>query len=79
MARSPMNLANSDVSQTVESELPTGTVTFLLTDIEGSTRGWEAQGELMGEAVARHYRILDSAITRQLEHRKGAVAARCNG
>ena len=25
-----------------EAELPTGTVTFLLTDIEGSTRLWEA-------------------------------------
>ena len=28
--------------------LPTGTVTFLLTDIEGSTRLWEHQGPSHG-------------------------------
>jgi predicted ATPase/class 3 adenylate cyclase/DNA-binding CsgD family transcriptional regulator len=56
--------AQSTPPEVPSTTLPTGTVTFLLTDIEGSTRGWEAQGELMGEAVARHYRILDSAITR---------------
>jgi predicted ATPase/class 3 adenylate cyclase/DNA-binding CsgD family transcriptional regulator len=38
--------------------LPVGTVTFLLTDIEGSTRRWEAEPEVMGPAVARHYEIL---------------------
>ena len=42
--------------------LPTGTVTFLFTDIESSTRGWEAHGARMGDAVARHYEILDAAI-----------------
>jgi predicted ATPase/class 3 adenylate cyclase/DNA-binding CsgD family transcriptional regulator len=42
--------------------LPTGTVTFLLTDIEGSTRSWEASGERMAEAVARHYQILDAVV-----------------
>ena len=42
--------------------LPTGTITFLFTDIEGSTRGWEANGPRMGDAVARHYEILDAAI-----------------
>ena len=34
------------------AELPTGTVTFLFTDIEGSTRLWERQPEAM-EAAAR--------------------------
>ncbi|HEY3239254.1 MAG TPA: LuxR C-terminal-related transcriptional regulator [Acidimicrobiia bacterium] len=42
--------------------LPAGTVTLLLTDIEGSTRSWEAHGQAMAAAVARHYEILDSAI-----------------
>ena len=42
MIPTEMNLANSDVSHSVEPELPTGTVTFLLTDIEGSTKLWEA-------------------------------------
>src|ERR1700704_4683576 len=44
--------------------LPTGAVTFLLTDIEGSTRGWEADRERMATAVARHYELLDEAIAR---------------
>jgi class 3 adenylate cyclase len=45
--------------------LPAGTVTFLLTDIEGSTRLWESAGEAMPGAVGRHYRILDAAIAGQ--------------
>jgi class 3 adenylate cyclase len=47
-----------------ESGLPAGTVTFLLTDIEGSTRSWETHGAEMAEAVARHYEILDAAVAR---------------
>jgi predicted ATPase/class 3 adenylate cyclase/DNA-binding CsgD family transcriptional regulator len=43
--------------------LPAGTVTFLLTDIEGSTSLWEDQPEDMAAAVARHYELLDVAIT----------------
>jgi len=31
-----------------------GTVTFLFTDIEGSTRVWEAHPEVMRVALARH-------------------------
>lgn len=42
--------------------LPTGTVTFLFTDIEGSTPLWEQMPEAMGEAVAQHHRILRQAI-----------------
>ena len=42
--------------------LPTGTVTFLLTDVEGSTRRWEAAPEAMAEAIPRHYELLDEAI-----------------
>ncbi len=34
--------------------LPTGTVTFLFTDIEGSTRHWEEQPQAMEAALARH-------------------------
>ena len=44
--------------------LPTGTVTFLLTDVEGSTLGWEAGPTLMGAAIDRHYEILDDAVAR---------------
>ncbi|MCA1703183.1 MAG: hypothetical protein LC808_07885 [Actinobacteria bacterium] len=42
--------------------LPAGTVTFMLTDVEGSTRLWESAPEAMGVAVARHYELLDAAI-----------------
>ena len=43
--------------------LPTGTVTFLMTDIEGSTRAWERSPDALAVAVPRHYEILDRAIT----------------
>jgi predicted ATPase/class 3 adenylate cyclase/DNA-binding CsgD family transcriptional regulator len=42
--------------------LPTGTVAFLLTDIEGSTRRWEEAPEAMTVAVPRHYELIDAAI-----------------
>src|SRR5207244_8038464 len=41
---------------------PTGTVTFLFTDIEGSTRLWEQYPEAMKAALARHDEILRDAI-----------------
>ena len=43
-------------------ELPTGTVTFLFTDIEGSTRLWESYPEPMHEALARHDAILRNEV-----------------
>ncbi|MFL5732413.1 MAG: tetratricopeptide repeat protein [Chloroflexia bacterium] len=43
-------------------EPPTGTVTFLFTDIEGSTKRWEKSPGAMSEAVARHDRLLSEAI-----------------
>lgn len=44
--------------------LPVGTVSFMLTDLEGSTRLWESAPEAMALAVARHYELIDAAITR---------------
>jgi predicted ATPase/class 3 adenylate cyclase len=44
------------------AELPTGTVTFLFTDIEGSTRRWEEDPVGMRDALARHDRILKDAV-----------------
>lgn len=37
----------------VMGELPTGTVTLLLADVEGSTRLWQTQPDEMTAAVAR--------------------------
>jgi predicted ATPase/class 3 adenylate cyclase len=45
-----------------EVELPPGTLTFLLTDIEGSTRLWEGEPEAMEVALQRHDRLLAEVI-----------------
>src|SRR5262245_8951930 len=44
--------------------LPTGTVTFLLSDVEGSTRRWEHSPDAMAIAIPRHYGLLDEAVQR---------------
>ena len=41
---------------------PTGTITFLFSDIEGSSRKWEEQPEAMRVALAVHDRILREAF-----------------
>ncbi len=41
---------------------PSGTVTFLFTDIEGSTRLWEVLPEQMREALALHDKVLRAAV-----------------
>ncbi len=43
-------------------ELPTGTVTFLFTDLEGSTRLWEQHPAAMKSALARHDELLRDAV-----------------
>ncbi|HLM20553.1 MAG TPA: DUF4062 domain-containing protein [Propionibacteriaceae bacterium] len=49
--------------------LPAGTLTFLLTDIEGSTRLWESEPEAMEVALQQHDRLLAEVI----ESHGGAV------
>src|SRR5438552_139803 len=49
--------------------LPSGTVTFLFTDIEGSTRLWETQREAMSEALPRH----DALLRQCIESRGGHI------
>ncbi|HRF60315.1 MAG TPA: tetratricopeptide repeat protein [Fimbriimonadaceae bacterium] len=41
---------------------PGGTLSFLFTDIEGSTRLWEHEPVAMASALARHHAILEAAI-----------------
>jgi predicted ATPase/class 3 adenylate cyclase len=43
-------------------DLPSGTVTFLFTDIEGSTALWERDRQAMAQAVDRHLALLRGAI-----------------
>jgi len=44
------------------SELPTGTVTLLLADVEGSTRLWETQPDAITAAIARLDHVLADLI-----------------
>jgi predicted ATPase len=41
---------------------PSGVVTFLFTDVEGSTRRWEADAEAMRKSLATHDEVLRTAI-----------------
>lgn len=49
-------------------ELPTGTVTFLFTDIEGSSRLWELHPATMAAAVARQEELLREKIAAHRGH-----------
>src|ERR671912_131893 len=55
--------------QGIVASPPTGTLTFLSTDIEGSTRLWEHDAPAMQAALARHDELLKLAI----EERGGYV------
>lgn len=48
----------------MDSAIPTGTVTFLFTDVEGSTRLWQQYPAAMPGALAQHHAILRTAIER---------------
>src|SRR5262249_44927377 len=41
---------------------PSGVVTFLFTDVEGSTRRWEADADAMRAAMGAHDNIMREAI-----------------
>ena len=47
---------------------PQGIVTFLVTDIEGSTRLWERDTDVMWRAVERHNTLLSEAIATHHGH-----------
>jgi len=47
---------------TVPSLLPTGTVTFLFTDLEGSTKLWQQAPDSMETALQRHDEIIRSCV-----------------
>ncbi|MFN2235286.1 MAG: ATP-binding protein [Anaerolineales bacterium] len=47
------------------SELPSGTVTFLFTDIQDSTRLWDQDPKTMSQALVRHDEIIESLTQQQ--------------
>jgi predicted ATPase/class 3 adenylate cyclase len=57
-------------------ELPAGTVTFLLTDIESSTRLWETAPDPMEVALEQHNRLVTGVIE---EHSGTVVTSRGEG
>jgi class 3 adenylate cyclase len=56
------------------TSLPSGTVTFLLTDVEESTRLWDCHPEAMQVALARH-----DAIAETVFHQHGGALIKARG
>ncbi|MEB3020790.1 BTAD domain-containing putative transcriptional regulator [Mycolicibacter sp. MYC098] len=56
---------DSALDHLVTQHLPSVTraVTFLLTDIEGSTAAWEADAKAMAAALARHDELVEQVVT----------------
>jgi predicted ATPase/class 3 adenylate cyclase len=63
MSESGLRTESSNWSDLGMNELPTGTVTLLLADIEGSTGLWEADSDTMTASVARLDRALTELVT----------------
>jgi predicted ATPase/class 3 adenylate cyclase len=64
LTTAPRNMPAPEVAPAAVPPVPapTGTVTFLFTDIEGSTRLWEQHPQAMSAALARHDTLLREAI-----------------
>ncbi|HYW88245.1 MAG TPA: helix-turn-helix domain-containing protein [Chloroflexota bacterium] len=58
------------------SALPSGTISFLFTDVESSTRAWLRNTGAMGAAVARHDALIERAVA---EHGGHVVRPRGEG
>jgi len=58
---------------------PSGVVTFLFADVEGSTRRWETDADLMRKVLAAHDLVLREAIEAHggwlFKHTGGGVCA----
>ena len=52
-----------DDCEVADRRLPSGVVTFVLTDIVGSTRLWESAPAAMEAALARHAEVLTATIS----------------
>ncbi len=60
----PFRAARLEPETQTAAELSTGTVTFLFTDIEGSTQRWERVPDAMTDALSLHDRILRAGCKR---------------
>jgi len=57
-----MTITSHTLAEDAQQLLPTGTVTLLLADIEGSTRLWETQPDRMAAALATMDRVLAELV-----------------
>nr|WP_082971202.1 BTAD domain-containing putative transcriptional regulator [Mycobacterium sp. 852002-51971_SCH5477799-a] len=55
--------ASLDIAVAQNAPSVTRAVTFLLTDIEGSTAAWEADADAMAVALARHDELVEQVVT----------------
>src|SRR5690348_2409629 len=62
LAGAELTIGTSWGHQAGEATLPQGTVTFLLTDAEGSTQLWEKDRDAMRAAVTRHDAIVSAVV-----------------
>jgi len=70
--------SNQYKPESVNPSLPSGTVTFLFTDIEGSTLLSQMQPEAMQNALVRHHAILRAAIESNHGHVFQIVGDSCS-
>jgi predicted ATPase/class 3 adenylate cyclase len=68
-ALEPSSSPKTTVAEVRPSPLPTGTVTFLFTDVEGNVPIWENDPAAMKAALGRHHEILHAAA----QHHYGVV------
>src|SRR5687767_714452 len=64
-------------SDAAGTEPPVGTVTFLFTDVEGSTRIVDALGERYGDLLEHHRRLVFSAVEGHAGHPMGHEGDAC--
>jgi class 3 adenylate cyclase len=57
-----LNWSEQSLSEQSLSELPTGTVTLLLADVEGSTRLWETQADTMTTALEQLNKTVNDLV-----------------
>ncbi len=62
MMREAIMIPPGGVDQDAVAIVPTGTVTFLLTDVERSTLLWEERGEVMAGVMARCHELIAEAM-----------------
>ena len=58
----PPTVAQQLVGRARGAGLPTGTITFLFTDVVGSTRAWEAWPKAMSDSMRLHDALIDEAV-----------------